>query len=118
MASSGATPCCWSRELQREGSVVNLVAHEVRPLADVAAKVGGRNGRRHPIDGARGDAPAVQTPPLSGAGSGFERMNGRPDRAAAAAGARRFGFDMRRKRRYQAADAAKNMPNGGDVRNA
>ena len=28
-------------ELQREGSVVNLVAHEVRPLAEVAATVGG-----------------------------------------------------------------------------
>ncbi len=28
-------------ELQREGSVVNLVAHEIRPLADVAAEAGG-----------------------------------------------------------------------------
>ncbi len=28
-------------ELQREGSVVNLVAHEIRPLAEVAAEAGG-----------------------------------------------------------------------------
>ena len=28
-------------DLQREGSVVNLVAHEIRPLAEVAATVGG-----------------------------------------------------------------------------
>ncbi len=28
-------------ELQREGSVVNLVAHEIRPLAEVAAQAGG-----------------------------------------------------------------------------
>ena len=77
-------------ELQREGKVVNVVAHEVRPLAEVAGTVGGPE--RPPASGRwpRRDAPPRLRRPvdqrrLGSASSGIVR----PVRGAAAAASAR-----------------------------
>ena len=108
---------------RRRGAPARGLGREPRGARGPATRRGGGHGRRsgtarrRPPDGARRDAPALLGPGAQRRWFGFERE--RPSGPRRCCCWRpRFGFDRRRKRRYQAADAAKNMPNSGDVRNA
>ena len=109
-------------DLQREGSVVNVVARDVRPLPELAAAAGGPDGptasARPAMPGCAGSAERPARAASAGRRSASMRRRCAclPSLPVFLAAARRprFGFESCRNRRYQAAAAANSAPMTGE----
>ena len=111
-------------DLQREGSVVNVVAHEIQATprgggARPAVRSGPTASARPATPGCAGSADRGDL--ALDAAAFWSRLRPRPAVAACSSprpARPRFGFDSCRNRRYHAAPAANSAPRIGDSRNA